>query len=179
MDQAALQKILDDHRLWLENKGGKTADLREANLCRADLHGADLCEANLCGADLRVADLRGADLGRADLREANLGGADLGRADLREADLREANLGGADLREANLCGANLDFSVLPLQCGGLRWKIDARIAAQIAYHFCSMKCDDPDFIRVRNNMLDFANRFHRVDECGRLLPIQEQQEAAE
>jgi uncharacterized protein YjbI with pentapeptide repeats len=98
---------------------------------------------------------------------ANLSGADLYAADLREADLY-----GADLREANLSGARLDFSVLPLRCGGLRWKIDARIAAQIAYHFCSMECDDPDFIRVRNNMLDFANRFHRVDECGRLLPIQ-------
>jgi hypothetical protein len=33
-----------------------------------------------------------------------------------------------------------------------------------------MVCDDPDFIRIRESMLDFANNFHRVNECGRLLP---------
>jgi hypothetical protein len=54
----------------------------------------------------------------------------------------------------------------------LRWKIDRRIAAQLAYHFCSMGCDDPDFIRARNGILDFANGFHRADECGRLLPAE-------
>jgi hypothetical protein len=29
-----------------------------------------------------------------------------------------------------------------------------------------MECEDPDFIRARDGMLDFANQFHRVDECG-------------
>jgi uncharacterized protein YjbI with pentapeptide repeats len=79
------------------------------------------------------------------------------RADLSEADLRRADLSGANLSEADL-----NFSCLPLWCGGLGWKIDKRIAAQLAYHFCSMECDDPDFIRIRNGMLDFANRFHLV-----------------
>ena len=104
----------------------------------------------------------------------NQGGAraDLSVADLREADLSEADLSGADLSGADLHGANLDFSCLPLRCGGLRWKIDRRIAAQIAYHFCSMECDDPDFIKVRNSILDFANRFHRVEECGRLQAVE-------
>jgi uncharacterized protein YjbI with pentapeptide repeats len=102
-------------------------DLREANLCWANLRGTDLREANLCEANLRGADLRGADLREAnlceanlcwaDLREANLCGADLHEANLREADLREANLReanlcwanlrGTDLREANLCEADL------------------------------------------------------------------------
>jgi hypothetical protein len=77
------------------------------------------------------------------------------------ADLRGANLGGADLR-----GADLDFSVLPLRCGGLHWKIDKRIAAQIAYHLCSMDCDDPEFLAARKALLPLANQFHRVKECG-------------
>jgi uncharacterized protein YjbI with pentapeptide repeats len=79
-----------------------------------------------------------------------------------------ADLHGADLCRANLYGADLDFSVLPFRCGGLQWKIDRRIAAQIAYHFCSMECGDADFILARDSILDFANQFHRAEECGRL-----------
>ena len=61
------------------------ADLRDANLCLADLHGAILFKANLKGADLLGANLR-----RAGLSEADLSGADL-----REANLSWANLRGA------------------------------------------------------------------------------------
>jgi hypothetical protein len=85
-----------------------------------------------------------------------------------------ANLSYADLR-----GANLDFSVLPLRCGGLRWNIDTRLARQFAYHFCSMKCDDPEFIKLRNSMVPYANGFHRAEECGRLEPVPEQAQSAE
>ena len=86
--------------------------------------------------------------------------------DLRGANLYEANLRGADLR-----GTDLDFSCLPLRCGGLKWKIDKRIAYQLAYHLCSMQCDDPEFLAMRNSILPFANQFHRVGECGRLEAI--------
>jgi hypothetical protein len=141
MDKEKLEKILAGHKLWLEGKGGE----------KANLGGANLSNANLSNADLR---------------NANLGGANLGGANLGNANLGNANLGGA-----NLGGANLDFSVLPLRCGGLRWNIDTRLARQFAYHFCSMKCGDPEFIRIRNGMLDFANGFHRVEECGRLEPV--------
>lgn len=104
-------------------------------------------------ANLRGADLRGADLRGADLSEANL----------RRADLRGADLGGADLR-----GADLDFACWPLWCGGLAVKVCKRIAVQLAYHFCKLDCDDPEYITARNAILDFANQFHRVSECGKL-----------
>jgi hypothetical protein len=77
----------------------------------------------------------------------------------------------ADLRGADLRGANLDFSSLPLRCGGLHWKIDRRIAAQLVYHLCSMECADAEFLRLRNSMLDFANQSHLVEACGELEPI--------
>jgi len=109
-------------------------------------------------ADLRYANLRGADLESADLRYANLG-----RADLESADLRYANLGGADI----------DYSSWPLWCGSLGVKVDKRIAAQLAYHFCRLDCDDPAYIKARNAILDFANQFHRVGGCGRLKIKQE------
>ena len=113
------------------------------------------------------ADLSSAKLSRADLRWANLS-----RADLRWANLRDANLSGANLREANLSEADLDYSCWPLWCGGLHVKTDRRVMAQLAYHFCNQECDDPDYINARNAILDFANTFHRVDECGKLERIE-------
>jgi len=136
--------------------------LLKYNLSYADLRDADLSYANLRYANLSYADPRGADLRYADLRYA-----DLSYADLRYADMRGANLSYADLRDADL-----DFSCLPLKCGGLRWKIDKRLAVQLAYHLCSMQCDDPEFIEARNALLPLANQFHRVDECGKLVPIE-------
>lgn len=88
--------------------------------------------------------------------------------DLIEADLRRADLSEANLRRADLCGADLDYSAWPLWCGALHVKTDKRIMCQLAYHFCAQECDDPEYIAARNAILDFANQFHRVDECGRL-----------
>ena len=144
-----------------------------------DLRGADLRGANLTDADLRGANLRGANLRGANLRGANLRGADLRGANLRGADLRGANLRGADLRGTDLRGADLrgtdiDFSCYPLWCGSLGLKADKRLACQLAYHLCSMQCDDAEYIKMRNSILGFANKFHRVDECGELKPIKEE-----
>ena len=136
-------------------------DLSGANLSRADLSETNLSEANLSGADLS-----GANLSEADLRRANLRGADLRRANLRRANLSRADLSGADLSEADL-----DFSCFPLWCGGLHIKTDVRLAAQVAYHLCTMQCDDAEYIAMRNSILEFANKFHRVTECGILTPI--------
>ena len=120
---------------------GEMDRLLDFNLRGADLHRANLCEADLCGANLRGADLH----------RANLCGADLHRA---------------DLHRANLCGANIDYACWPLWCGSLGVKVDVRIARQFAYHLCALDCDDPEYIKARNAILDFANRFHRADECG-------------
>jgi uncharacterized protein YjbI with pentapeptide repeats len=99
-------------------------------------------------------------------KRLNLRHADLTGADLTGANLRHADLGHADLRHADLTCADLDFSSWPLWCGSLNVKVDAKIARQLAYHFCRLECDDPDFIAARNAIIGFANGFHRVDECG-------------
>ena len=163
----------------LTNANLRDADLRGADLRGADLRGADLTGADLTSANLRGADLRGANLTGADLTSANLRDADLRDADLRGADLRGADLTGADLTSANLRGADLrgtdiDFSCYPLWCGSLGLKADKRLACQLAYHLCSMQCDDAEYIKMRNSILGFANKFHRVDECGELKPIKEE-----
>ena len=118
-----LKKILEEHLLWLNRKGGSRANLSGADLSGADLRCANLCDADLRCADLRCANLRNADLRNADLRDADLRCANLCDADLSGADLRCANLRNADLCRANLCGASIDQMIwniytvfYPLQC---------------------------------------------------------------
>jgi len=121
---------------WNEARAAYDDEMREAGWL--NLTGADLTRADLTGADLTGANLTGANLTRADLTGADLTGADLTRA-------------------------NLDFSSWPLWCGSLRVCVDRKIAAQLAYHFCSVVCDDPDVIRAQNAILSLANEMHRTD----------------
>jgi len=104
-----LEIILENHKKWLTNEGGK-----RANLSGANLNGAYLMDANLRGADLSGANLNGAYL-----MDANLRGADLRGADLMGANLSDAELRGADLMGANLSDANLsDATYSNIQCPG-------------------------------------------------------------
>jgi len=100
----------------------KAADLDKANLYRVDLRGADLCDAKLIRARLGAADLRdaklyGTKLAKTNLSKANLSGASLFRAHLYEAnlskaDLSKANVGDANLSEAKLYKANINSASL-------------------------------------------------------------------
>ena len=102
MNQEELNKILEDHKLWLAGKGGQKANLRNAYLS----------DAYLSNADLSAADLSAANLSDANLRHANLSDANLSYASIRSANLRNANLIGADLSYANLRKANLSYAKL-------------------------------------------------------------------
>ena len=152
IDEAELNKILSNHKLWLmdESNGIRAdlsgvdleyadldgADLRDANLSGANLRGADLRNANLWYADLRGADLRDASLGCADLEYADLGGADLEYADLEYADLRDADLRGANLGHANLWSADLSGADLG---GANLWSTDLSCVKNI---FFPMACPE-------------------------------------
>lgn len=108
-----LKEIIEKHKKWLnDEEGGERADLREANLSRADLQGTDLREADLRKADLQYAILYCADLRGSNLRDANLHCADLRGSDLRCASLRCASLQCANLSSANLSSANLSIADL-------------------------------------------------------------------
>ena len=126
---------------------------------KVNLKGANLSKANLFKANLRVANLS----------DADLSGANLFKADLSGADLRYANLSGA-----NLSGANLDFSSLPLWCGSLKMKTDAKQRKQIAYHLASLFVNSKEPLTDEEKQLldaikPYANRFHRMWECGRIV----------
>jgi hypothetical protein len=118
MKKEKLHKILKLHLKWLKNKkGGKRAnlwnadlqdaDLQYANLQYANLQYANLQYANLWNANLQYANLQYADLWNANLQYANLQDADLRDADLQYANLRNANLWNADIQDADLQDANL------------------------------------------------------------------------
>ena len=104
INQKELNEILKDHKLWLEGKGGKCANLSDVDLRYTDLKGA-----NLRGADLQDADLRDANLKYADLRYGNLEYADLRFANLKYANLSNVNLRDANLKYADLRYGNLEY----------------------------------------------------------------------
>ena len=86
------------------------------------------------------------------------------RADLRGADLSGVDLRRADLRWADLRGADLDFSVLPLWCGG-KFRADERICKQLVAHIVKImelsEIDKPELIKMMN---DYKTGWHREDE---------------
>lgn len=153
MTKNELQTVLKRRKKWINGDGGGEC----ANLSYADLRGTNLIGVDLRGANLRDADLRDADLRGADLRDANL----------RNADLRGADLRGADLR-----GADLDFSCLPLWCGSLSAHFDDKQIIQIVYHAVKAglqsKNTSEEVKSELKKMIPFANKFHRVNECGRI-----------
>lgn len=173
MTQENLREVLKAHKLWLTSDG-KEGEL--ADLIREDLRGL-----YLPGADLRGADFLWANLIGADLRNANLRNADLRNANLRNANLRDADLSGANLRDADLRNANLDYSCLPLWFGSLQEHFDDRQLKQIAYHLVKAglhsKNASEETKRELEKLIDFANGFHRVEECGIIKkPEQEEKE---
>ena len=165
MTSEEIKKVLELHKKWLnKEQGGERANLRWADLSGADLSGADLSEANLHRADLRGADLYKANLHKANLRRADLREVILRGADLREANLSGANLRGADLYEAYLYGADLDYSCLPLWCGGSRFKCDTKLVYQLLAHICTLEFDDTE--GIKNLIMPFAVKSHRAVDLG-------------
>ena len=138
MNKEQLNDILKNHKKWLDDE-------------------EDGERANLIGANLR----------RADLSDAVLSYANLSGANLRGANLRGANLRGANLRDADI-----DFSCLPLWCGSLGANFDDRQLIQIAYHLVKAGVNSDNASaetkKELSKLIDFANNFHRVKECGRI-----------
>ena len=92
------------------------------------------------------------------------------KANLRYADLSYANLRSANLRYADLRSANLDMSAFPLWCGSLGIKVDIRLSAQIAYHFCRFETDDEEVKAAQQAIKTLANKFHRIGNDVEKIP---------
>ncbi len=149
MTQNELDKILENHKKWLNGEDGGIR--------------AYLWNTDFRGAHLRDAYLRRADFLGADFRDAYLRGAHF-----RDAYLRHADFLGADFQGADFRGANIDYSCWPLWCGSLDVKVDRRIFCQLAYHLCRVIVDDYECKEAQLMLGRLANEFHRAAECGRV-----------
>jgi uncharacterized protein YjbI with pentapeptide repeats len=141
MDQSKLNKIIDNHKLWLRTNGEQGE--------RANLRYADLSSANLRSADLRYADLSSANLRSADLRSANL----------RYANLRSANL---DYSAFPLWCGGLDVHIDDKQATQLMYHLIRNVqysknTSEALKKICRIK-----------SLVKQANQFHRVKECGEI-----------
>ena len=173
MTQEELNRILALHEDWLMS-GGERVNLVGANLDGMDFTNAKLSRMNFLGASLKYANFTGVDLIGSTLKYANftgtnftgakLGGATLTATNFTDANFAGANLSGAifshtNLTHANFKGADLFRAALPLWCGGLNWKLDRLQMSQLAYHFCSMQCEDEAVKKMQIALYDFANEF--------------------
>ena len=162
MNKKELDCVISKHKEWINGDGGEYASLSHADLRGAYLRGEDLSHADLSNANLSGAYLRDANLKYANLRDVDLTGAYL----------RDADLTGADLTGANLRYANLDYSCLPLWCGSLEAHFDDKQLIQIAYHLVKAglqsKNASEETKKELSKLIDFANKFHRVNECGEI-----------
>ena len=105
---------------------------------------------------------------------------DLTRSNLTGSNLSWSDLTGSDLSRSNLTGSDLDYSVLPLWCGSLKANFDDKQLIQIAYHLVKAGLNSDNASNETKTelekLIDFANKFHRVDECGKIEPITKEKE---
>jgi hypothetical protein len=62
------------------------------------------------------------------------------------------------------------MSVFPLWCGSLGIKVDIRLSAQIAYHFCRFETDDEEVKAAQQAIKTLANKFHRIGNDVEEIP---------
>ena len=145
MTKKEFDEMLRLHEMWLNGEeGGKRANMQDANMQCADMQYANMQCANMQRTDMRHADMRSAKMQRTDMR-----------------------------------GANIDYSAWPLCCGSLKAYVDDRIAIQLLYHTLSVVqyspyvSEDVKRTLLTRDVVDVANRFHRVDECWKLKTWEE------
>jgi len=113
LSKEELKESINQHLLWLNNKGGERLvlinyDLRGNDLSDSDLSGSNLSDSDLSGSNLSNSDLRGSDLRLSALSDSNLSGSNFSNSDLRWSDLSGSNLSNSNLGYSNLGGSDLE-----------------------------------------------------------------------
>jgi hypothetical protein len=183
--QEEFQSILDNHALWLEDKTkGNRADLSYCNLSGIYLADMDLryvdfnhsildyttfCNSHLEHANFGFSSLKNTRFTDAHAEYAIFAKAELDYANFVRTHVEHADFRGASVENVNFSGAyfeetDLDFTCLPLACRGTHWHIDKRLAAQLAYHFCSMESTDMQVIAAQNALIGLANESHLIGD---------------
>ena len=108
LSKEELKESINQHLLWLNNKGGERLVLINYDLRGNDLSDSDLSGSNLSDSDLSGSNLSNSDLRRSDLRWSNLSDNNLRWSNLSNSDLRWSNLSNSDLGYSNLRGSDLE-----------------------------------------------------------------------
>lgn len=134
INQEQLDKILDEHKLWLkDNDNAVKANLSNLDLSNLDFKGRDLrCisfqGANLTNCNFSCCNLANTDFSWSILKGAKLNFANLFNSQCCNADFEDAKMQGTNLEQANLSFANLtnvDLYACKLYCTnlqGITWK---------------------------------------------------------
>jgi hypothetical protein len=171
--QMNIEKILDEHQLWLDSSGhkGKRADLSGANLRFVKIQNRNLTHAILYSADLWYADLSGSILKFADLRSCDLEGSFLAGVEFEGASMvfakiNRANLIGVNLSYANLSESNLSGSELPQSnlYGAKLTEADIRGTDLSACNLTGVEIGD-DIPVIENLILKIAENALRDETC--------------
>jgi uncharacterized protein YjbI with pentapeptide repeats len=120
MTQQELDKILEQHKIWVDSgyKKGECANFEKAcleflNFSNTNLAHASFRKANLRNANFKNTKLWNANFIRANLEDANFEKADLFQANLAHANLEDTNFEKADLHHIDL--SNLEFDDTKLE----------------------------------------------------------------
>ena len=132
ISQEEFEKIMQEHKKFINGEGGKQADLsnldlrelkikyvdfskailKNVDLSRMNLENSRFLESDMENADLELCNLVGAWFCKSNLKSANLSGSDLEASSFEKADLEGAKLSHSNLKDAELMGANFKNSSL-------------------------------------------------------------------
>lgn len=91
-----------------------------------------------------------------------------------KANLSYSDLGGSDLSYSDLRGSNIDFSCMSYSCKDLKCNYDDRQIIQQLYHVIAHCKNSKNATKEVKKLLkiktvvEIANKFHRVEECGKI-----------
>ena len=144
------------------------AKMNYAEMNYAKMNGAKMNGAKMNGAKMNYANMNYASLNNAKMNYANMNGAEMNGADMNGAEMNYAEMNGAEMNDET----TLDFSTgLSFKCSSFGIKASLRLAAQLLYHFERINftaCPEAEEIKNLPQVKALANKFHRVQECGKI-----------
>jgi len=149
-------------------------DIHSSDLSHYDMSDCDLRHSDLSFCDLRHCDLSYSDLSFCDLSFCDLSGGSLSGCNLSGCNLKSCDLSDCDLSGCDLSGCDMDFSSIELSCNDLGAHLDDRLIIQRLYHtlfnaqYSKNVSLDLKTALLTPELVEVANRFHRVAECGEI-----------
>ena len=160
-----LKTVVELHKVWRkDNKEGKRLVLIGYDLSYRDLNDSDLSYCDLSHSCLSHCDMYHCDLSHSCLSDCNMS-----HSDLSHSDLSDCNMTGC-----NMDGCNMDSSGVNLSCTDLGIHLDDRLIIQRLYHtlfnaqYSKNVSLDLKTALLTPELVEVANRFHRVAECGEI-----------